>query len=145
MNLWFIEFLFPFYPLYSLGKSSIVASIIIGMGGSTKILSERNKLADYVKNGKDIAHITITVFRDERRNRKNFTREFNRQNKSTFYIDQRKVDQKQYLDEINALNVQVGNLCQFLPQERVQDFAKQNPQGKWKSVFYFKFYAANLF
>ncbi|XP_031636219.1 structural maintenance of chromosomes protein 5 [Contarinia nasturtii] len=116
------------------GKSSIVASIIIGMGGSTKILSERNKLNDYVKNGKENAHITITVYKDERRTQTNFTREFNRKNKSTYYIDQRKVTEKQYVDEINALNVQVGNLCQFLPQERVQDFAKQNPQELFAST-----------
>lgn len=28
----------------------------------------------------------------------------------------------------NAYNIQVENMCQFLPQDRVQDFAKQNPQ-----------------
>lgn len=116
------------------GKSSIVASIIIGMGGSTKILSERNKLADYVKNGKDVSRITVTVYKDERRNVRNFCREFNRQNKSTYYIDQQKVNEKDYQAEISALNVQVGNLCQFLPQERVQDFAKQNPQELFAST-----------
>lgn len=116
------------------GKSSIVASIIIGMGGSTKILSERNKLADYVKNGKDIARITVTVYKDERRNQQTFSREFNRQNKSTYHIDQRKVTEKDYVERINALNIQVGNMCQFLPQERVQDFAKQNPQELFAST-----------
>lgn len=25
-------------------------------------------------------------------------------------------------------NIQINNLCQFLPQDRVQDFAKMNPQ-----------------
>lgn len=104
------------------------------MGGSTKILSERNKLADYVKNGKDIAQITVTVFKDERRNRKTFCREFNRQNKSTYSIDRSKVTEKEYIAQISALNIQVGNLCQFLPQERVQDFAKQNPQELFAST-----------
>lgn len=34
-----------------------------------------------------------------------------------------------YLEEIrNVYNIQVENMCQFLPQDRVQDFAKQNPQ-----------------
>lgn len=116
------------------GKSSIVASIIIGMGGSTKILSERNKLADYVKNGKDVAEITVTLYKDEHRNHITFRRQFNRQNKSTFYIDGQKVTEKDYCVRINALNIQVGNLCQFLPQERVQDFAKQNPQELFAST-----------
>lgn len=104
------------------------------MGGSTKILSERNKLADYVKNGKDHAEITVTLFKDERRRRIEFRREFNRQNKSTYHIDGRKVTEKEYCGQIHALNIQVGNLCQFLPQERVQDFAKQNPQELFAST-----------
>lgn len=104
------------------------------MGGSTKILSERNKLADYVKNGKDNAEITVTLYKDERRNLIKFRREFNRQNKSTYYIDGRKVTEKEYCGQIHALNIQVGNLCQFLPQERVQDFAKQNPQELFAST-----------
>lgn len=104
------------------------------MGGSTKILSERNKLSDYVKNGKDVAKITVTIYKDERRNCKKFSREFNRQNKSTYHINGRKVPEKQYIDEIHQLNIQVGNLCQFLPQERVQDFAKQNPRELFAST-----------
>lgn len=116
------------------GKSSIVASIIIGLGGSTKILSERNKLGDYVKNGQDVAKITVTLNSDEQQNHKTFCREFNRQNKSSYTIDGRKTTEKEYVNQINALNIQVGNLCQFLPQERVQDFAKQNPQELFAST-----------
>ena len=33
------------------------------------------------------------------------------------------------VDELVAnLNIQVGNLCQFLPQEKVADFAKMTPE-----------------
>lgn len=104
------------------------------MGGSTKILSQRNKLSDYVKNGKDVAQITVIVYKDEQHNRQTFCREFNRQNKSSYTIDGRKVTEKEYVNQISALNIQVGNLCQFLPQERVQDFAKQNPQELFGST-----------
>ncbi len=31
-------------------------------------------------------------------------------------------------DLVNSLNIQVSNLCQFLPQEKVTEFAKMNPQ-----------------
>lgn len=116
------------------GKSSLVAGIIIGMGGSTKILSAHNKLSDYVKNGKKSAKVTLILFKDEWRNRKGFCREFGRDNKSIFSIDGHKVSEKYYLDEVGRLNIQVGNLCQFLPQERVQDFAKQNPQELFLST-----------
>lgn len=33
-----------------------------------------------------------------------------------------------FLQEVAAFKIQVGNLCQFLPQDRVQDFAKMNAQ-----------------
>lgn len=90
------------------GKSSIVAAIIIGMGGSTKILSEHNKLSDYVKNGTDRSKVTVTIYRDSHGNRARFCREFGRDNKSTFTIDGRKCTEKHYLEEVNALNIQVN-------------------------------------
>jgi chromosome segregation ATPase len=31
-------------------------------------------------------------------------------------------------DLTSKLNIQVDNLCQFLPQDRVADFSKMNPQ-----------------
>ena len=33
---------------------------------------------------------------------------------------------KQIEDLVSKLNIQLSNLCQFLPQERVADFAKMN-------------------
>lgn len=86
------------------------------MGGSTKIVSQRNRLSDYVKNGKDVAKVTITLYRDENRRTVRFSREFGRDNKSKFTIDGKSVTEKIYLENINDLNVQVDNLCQFLPQ-----------------------------
>lgn len=43
-------------------------------------------------------------------------------------INGHKVSDQVYMAEIKLLNIQVDNMCQFLPQDRVQDFAKQNPQ-----------------
>lgn len=31
-------------------------------------------------------------------------------------------------ETVSRLNIQLGNLCQFLPQEKVADFAKMTPQ-----------------
>lgn len=89
------------------GKSAIVAAIIIGMGGSTKILSEHNKLSDYVKNGKERATIRIVLFRDDNGGKVEFGRQFGRDNKSVFGIDGKKCTEKQYLEAVNDLNIQV--------------------------------------
>lgn len=43
-----------------------------------------------------------------------------------FEIDGTKVSHKEFLNRIKNLNIQIDNLCQFLPQDRVQDFTKMN-------------------
>ena len=41
---------------------------------------------------------------------------------------------KKVEDLVNDLNIQVGNLCQFLPQEKVAEFARMNPQELLEST-----------
>ncbi len=41
---------------------------------------------------------------------------------------------KEYLRRAREFNVQIDNLCQFLPQDRVQDFTKMNPQELLKNT-----------
>lgn len=74
------------------GKSSMVAAIVIGMGGNTKVLSAaKMHLSNYVKNGKEKATITICLYKNEHRELYTFVRSFGRDNKSTYKIDGRKV------------------------------------------------------
>lgn len=58
----------------------------------------------------------------------NFARSFDKNKKETFKVDGRSVNKKEYLRQIKEFNIQVDNLCMFLPQDRVQDFTKMNPQ-----------------
>lgn len=57
-----------------------------------------------------------------------FHRTFDKQSKEGFSIDGETVNVKEYLRRIKEYNIQVDNLCMFLPQDRVQDFTKLNPQ-----------------
>lgn len=98
------------------GKSAIVAAIILGMGGSTKILSEHNKLSDYVKNGKDRASIRLVLFRDNNGTKSEFRRDFGRDNKSVFTIDGAKITEKQYLKAVHDLNIQVNVTFAFFSE-----------------------------
>ena len=41
---------------------------------------------------------------------------------------------KEYLRRIKQFNIQIDNLCQFLPQDRVQDFAKMNSKELLKNT-----------
>lgn len=74
------------------GKSSMVAAIVIGMGGNTKVLSSaKMHLSNYVKNGKERATIEICLYKNEKRELYTFTRTFGLDNKSMFKIDGKKV------------------------------------------------------
>lgn len=55
-----------------------------------------------------------------------FNRTFNRSGMDRFEVDGTKVSHKEFLKRVKELNIQIDNLCQFLPQDRVQDFTKMN-------------------
>uniref|UniRef100_A0A182QYD2 Structural maintenance of chromosomes protein 5 n=1 Tax=Anopheles farauti TaxID=69004 RepID=A0A182QYD2_9DIPT len=110
------------------GKSAIVAGIVLGMGGNCKLLSRCENIDSYIKNGKESATIRISIYRNEQRAVRWFSRTFDHNRHNTFQIDNQTVSQSAYLQQIRAFNIQVDNLCQFLPQDRVQDFTKMNPR-----------------
>lgn len=55
-------------------------------------------------------------------------RHFNLQDKSTWKLNDKPSTKQEIENVIKRFNIQVNNLCQFLPQDRVQDFAKLNKQ-----------------
>uniref|UniRef100_A0A182KE75 Structural maintenance of chromosomes protein 5 n=1 Tax=Anopheles christyi TaxID=43041 RepID=A0A182KE75_9DIPT len=110
------------------GKSAIVAGIVLGMGGNCKLLSRCDNIDSYIKNGKTSATIRISIYRNNQRALRWFSRSFDHNAKNTYEIDNQVVSQPAYLQQIRAFNIQVENLCQFLPQDRVQDFTKMNPR-----------------
>lgn len=57
-----------------------------------------------------------------------FHRSFDKTGKESYSIDGTKVSAKAYIERIRTYHIQVDNLCMFLPQDRVQDFTKLNPQ-----------------
>jgi structural maintenance of chromosomes protein 5 len=81
-----------------------------------------------VKNGKSKAHIEIELKVNERGSRTVFHRSFDKTGKQSFSVDGKKVTEKVYIERIHIFNIQVDNLCMFLPQDRVQDFTKLNSQ-----------------
>lgn len=110
------------------GKSTMVAAIILGLGGNPKVVGRGTKISEYVKHNCDSATINI-ILQDEREDKFiRVTREFDTQDKSWWRLDNRKVKLDEVLRSIKKFNIQVNNLCQFLPQDRVQDFAKLNKQ-----------------
>lgn len=126
------------------GKSTLVAAIVLGMGGSPKVLSRSSnvsptrswnelgnslnpsafcfQIGDYVKNGKQTATIRIGIYTsdDDPESVLHFQREIEIGGKNHFLMDDKKCTQTVFLKTVADLNIQVDNLCQFLPQDRVQ-------------------------
>lgn len=84
-------------------------------------------MTDWIKHECDEALIEINIFKNETETVV-FSRQFNQAGLDEFKIDGKKYTRKQFLIKVKEFNIQVDNLCQFLPQDRVQDFAKMNAQ-----------------
>ncbi|XP_067615843.1 structural maintenance of chromosomes protein 5 isoform X2 [Eurosta solidaginis] len=110
------------------GKSTLVSAIVLGLGGKPELLSRSSSLGDYVKNGRSEAVVKVEILRDASGKSTVFERQFPRSGKSTYKIGEDSASEKNYIAAIAEFKIQINNLCQFLPQDRVQDFAKMDPQ-----------------
>ncbi|PFX34941.1 Structural maintenance of chromosomes protein 5 [Stylophora pistillata] len=110
------------------GKSSIVCAICLGLAGATKLLGRATEVRDFIKHGASQALIEIELHNSIKRNHI-ITREMYRnENRSNWKINGKASTMKEVQELTKKLNVQVGNLCQFLPQDKVQEFAKMSQQ-----------------
>ncbi|XP_044515363.1 structural maintenance of chromosomes protein 5 [Gracilinanus agilis] len=105
------------------GKSSIVCAICLGLAGKPSFIGRVDKVCSYVKRGCAKGSVEIELFRAS--GNVIITREIDvLKNQSSWLIDKRSATQKAVEEQIAALNIQVGNPCQFLPQDKVGEFAK---------------------
>ncbi|XP_068624115.1 structural maintenance of chromosomes protein 5 [Battus philenor] len=116
------------------GKSTFVCAIILGLCGKTKVIGRAQKISEYVRSGCEQAAIEIELYQQPGQRNVIITRNFNLKDMSTWAIDHKTVKEKQVQDLVASLNIQVDNLCQLLPQDRVQDFSKMNPQELLRST-----------
>lgn len=116
------------------GKSTMVAAIILGLGGSPKTVGRGTKISEYVKHGCDNATTDIHLQGNSDNSFLRITRNFDINERNVWSINGVKKSSKEVLEVINTYNIQVNNLCQFLPQDRVQDFAKMNKQELLKAT-----------
>lgn len=108
------------------GKSTLVCAICLGLGWSSENLGRAKELSEFVKNGADEATIEIELAKAEGM-RKNpvVTRVLRRaDNKTVFFIDGKLSRKSAVMDMCQRFSIQIDNLCQFLPQDRVVEFAK---------------------
>uniref|UniRef100_A0A667ZZ03 Structural maintenance of chromosomes protein 5 n=1 Tax=Myripristis murdjan TaxID=586833 RepID=A0A667ZZ03_9TELE len=106
------------------GKSSIVCAICLGLAGKTAVLCRGDKVGLYVKRGCKKGFIEIEY---KRGGNVVINREIHvENNQSIWMLNGRHSSQKAVEEEVKSLHIQVSNLCQFLPQEKVGEFAKMS-------------------
>ncbi|XP_026864157.1 structural maintenance of chromosomes protein 5 [Electrophorus electricus] len=107
------------------GKSSIVCAICLGLAGKTAILGRGDKVGLYVKRGCAKGSVEIELYRAG--GNLVINREIHvENNQSVWMINSKHASQKAVEETVKELQIQVGNLCQFLPQEKVGEFAKMS-------------------
>ncbi|XP_032068719.1 structural maintenance of chromosomes protein 5 isoform X1 [Thamnophis elegans] len=105
------------------GKSSIVCAICLGLAGKPSFIGRADKVGHYVKRGCNKGTVEIEVYKMP--NNVIITREMSvSNNQSTWFLNKNPCTLKMVEEQVSALNIQVGNLCQFLPQDKVGEFAK---------------------
>ncbi|AOA61493.1 SMC5-SMC6 complex component [Komagataella phaffii CBS 7435] len=111
------------------GKSSFVNAVCLGLGGKLEwIAKEQLQLKDFIRNGCDNSFIEIEFKGAETNETLTVRRSFNLTNRSTWTLNGKETTEKMVKERCKELNIQLDNLCQFLPQERVSRFSELKPE-----------------
>jgi chromosome segregation ATPase len=111
------------------GKSSLVCAICLGLGWGPQVLGRATDVGSYVKNGTDAAEIEIELQRKEGEAtnyvvRLRITKDGNTRE---WWLGGKKTSFKAIQALTRSLSIQIDNLCQFLPQDKVSSFSGLSP------------------
>ncbi|KAL9329884.1 hypothetical protein ACSQ67_004887 [Phaseolus vulgaris] len=109
------------------GKSSLVCAIALGLCGEPQLLGRATSIGAYVKRGEESGYIKITLRGDHKEEHITIMRKISTNNKSEWLFNGNVVFKRDVAETIQRFNIQVNNLTQFLPQDRVCEFAKLTP------------------
>ncbi|KAL3380682.1 hypothetical protein AABB24_001042 [Solanum stoloniferum] len=109
------------------GKSSLVCAIALGLGGEPQLLGRASSIGAFVKRGEESGYIKISLRGETKEDQLTIVRKIDTRNKSEWIFNGKAVPKRNVTDIIQRFNIQVNNLTQFLPQDRVCEFAKLTP------------------
>ncbi|KAI1845007.1 hypothetical protein JX265_008408 [Neoarthrinium moseri] len=111
------------------GKSSLVCALALGLGYNTSVLGRATKFGEYVTHGRDTATVEIELQRRPREKKNHVIRlDIIRENdKRKFWLNGKPCLVKVVQGLVANLRIACDNLCQFLPQEKVAEFAGLTP------------------
>lgn len=131
------------------GKSSVIAAMALGLGWHPTVLGRSKDIAEFIKYGREHAILEtamrissrpagleeemewredgILILRRELHQSRTGGGGKTSRHSSEWFINGHQCTAKLVAQIMSALNVQIDNLCQFLPQDKVSEFAKLTP------------------
>ncbi|KIP10370.1 hypothetical protein PHLGIDRAFT_101267 [Phlebiopsis gigantea 11061_1 CR5-6] len=111
------------------GKSSIACAICLGLNFPPSVLGRASEINSFVKIGTEEGHIEIELKGANGQPNLVIKRTLSARSKANqFYMNGKHASGKEVAGRMQELNVQVSNLCSFLPQDKVAEFARMSPQ-----------------
>ncbi|CDF32689.1 unnamed protein product [Chondrus crispus] len=112
------------------GKSTVVNAVCIAFAGNPKLLGRSPDLGAFVKHGEDRATVEAILYDpDLPHGTRTVTRSFDTDGKSYFEIDGERARQSDVISKVNRVyDIQLDNLSQFMPQEKIADFVNHKPE-----------------
>jgi chromosome segregation ATPase len=108
------------------GKSTLVAAICLGLAGRIDLIKRKN-MKTMIKSGASTATIEITLQDVDGRTPVVIWRQFTA-GESKWKLNGVTCKENAIKNKVKQLNIQLDNLCHFLPQERVAEFASLSPE-----------------
>jgi len=112
------------------GKSSLVCAICLGLGSGPKVLGRAGDVGEFVKHNCDEAWIEIELKGPTEDPKSNYVvrvRIIKDGNSREWYLNGKRTSLKAVQSLMQKLSIQIDNLCQFLPQDKVSFFAAMHP------------------
>ncbi|KAJ8128889.1 hypothetical protein O1611_g4743 [Lasiodiplodia mahajangana] len=111
------------------GKSSLVCAICLGLGYHPKHLGRASHVGEFVKHGEESATIEVELQKRPNDRANHVIRvQINREdNGRKWWLNGKESTHKAVQELTRKLRIQIDNLCQFLPQDKVAEFAGLTP------------------
>lgn len=108
------------------GKSTLVSAICLGLGGKLDLI-KRKSLKSMIKTGQTTAILEVTLQNRDGEPPLTIRRSFT-EKESVWLLNNAKATELSIRKLVKSFNIQLDNLCHFLPQERVAEFAGLSPE-----------------
>ncbi|ODQ64603.1 P-loop containing nucleoside triphosphate hydrolase protein, partial [Nadsonia fulvescens var. elongata DSM 6958] len=110
------------------GKSSFVCAVCLGLSGKNELLGRAKDTKSFVKSGCEEGSIEIELQGQQNEGNVIIKRIiYANGNSSLWRINGKLSNTIKVRTLVASYNIQIDNLCQFLPQDKVSEFAKLDP------------------